>query len=54
MAALWKTWHCEPKPGVPLAELAKFAGPHSLKPGQSVSKGEILFMRADAAAPPPA
>jgi methionyl-tRNA synthetase len=54
MAALWKTWNCEPAPNVDLSTLAEFAGPHSLKPGQRVSKGEILFMRADAAAAPPA
>jgi methionyl-tRNA synthetase len=54
MGALWKTWNCEPKEGVALAELAVFAGAHGLKPGQAVSKGEILFMRADAAAAPPA
>jgi methionyl-tRNA synthetase len=54
MGALWKTWGCEPPAGVPLEEVARFAGPHGLKPGQSVGKGEILFMRADADAPAPA
>ena len=54
MAALWRAWGCEPPPGVALEQLAYFAGPHGLKPGQAVGKGEILFMRADAAAAPPA
>jgi methionyl-tRNA synthetase len=54
MATLWKTWNCEPALGVSLAELAEFAGPHGLKPGQRVAKGEILFMRADGAVAPPA
>jgi methionyl-tRNA synthetase len=54
METLWKTWNCEPAAGVPLSELAAFAGPHGLKPGQDVVKGEILFMRADSAAAPPA
>ena len=52
-AQLWKTWNCAPASGVPLAELAAFAGPHSLKPGQPLTKGEALFMRADAAEAPP-
>jgi methionyl-tRNA synthetase len=54
MAALWETWSCAPTANVPLEELAKFAGPHGLRPGQAVGKGEILFMRADAAVPAPA
>lgn len=47
MAQLWDTWSCAPKHGVPLAELAIFAGPHGLKAGQKITKGEVLFMRAD-------
>ncbi len=54
MSGLWKAWGCEPGAGVALEELAQFAGPHGLKPGQAVGKGEILFMRADAAMPAPA
>ncbi|HYE62619.1 MAG TPA: methionine--tRNA ligase [Phycisphaerales bacterium] len=54
MEALWRTWSCAPPAGVPLTELARFAGPHALKPGQAITKGEILFMRADGAVPPPA
>jgi len=49
MGQLWRTWNCEPPTGVPLSELAVFGGPHSLKPGQSIAKGEALFMRADPA-----
>jgi methionyl-tRNA synthetase len=49
MAALWRAWNCTPAAGVPLAELAAFAGAHALKPGHAISKGEALFMRADAA-----
>lgn len=40
-------------PGVPLADLAVFGGKHALKPGQSVGKGEILYMRADVKEAPP-
>jgi methionyl-tRNA synthetase len=54
MAALWRAWGCEPASAVPLEELAAFAGPHGLKPGQAVGKGEILFMRADGTMPAPA
>jgi methionyl-tRNA synthetase len=51
---LWKTWNWAPPPGVPLAELAKFAHPeYGLKPGHKIAKGEALFMRADVAEPPP-
>jgi methionyl-tRNA synthetase len=49
MADLWTRWNCTPAAGVPLSELAAFGGPHSLKPGTGVEKGEALFMRADAA-----
>lgn len=54
MAQIWQSWNCPPTPGASLEELCIFRGPHSLKPGQKVSKGEVLFMRADAAEAPPA
>ncbi len=47
MPALWKAWGCGPTEGAPLAQVAVFGGPHGLKAGGRVSKGEILFMRAD-------
>lgn len=56
MAELWRAWGCthltDPdnanSPFVaPLAELAEWGGPHAIKKGQSISKGEVLFMRAD-------
>jgi methionyl-tRNA synthetase len=55
MAELWRNWHCsplkdpdDPNSGfiAPLSELAKWGGPHSLKPGQKIEKGAALFMRA--------
>jgi methionyl-tRNA synthetase len=54
MAALWQTWNCTPPPGVTLADLTRFGGPHALKPGQGIAKGEALFMRADPAEAAPA
>jgi methionyl-tRNA synthetase len=53
MAQLWETWGCTPPVGATLEELCAFAGKFALKPGQQISKGEALFMRADPAAPPP-
>lgn len=53
MADLWKRWNCAPPPGVPLADLCKWGGPHSLKPGTPIEKGDALFMRADPAEAPP-
>jgi methionyl-tRNA synthetase len=53
MADLWRRWNCTPAPGIPLAELARFGGPHSLRPGQAIEKGDALFMRADPAEAPP-
>jgi methionyl-tRNA synthetase len=50
----WKAWGCGPAAGVPLTELAAFGGKHALQPGQSVGKGEILYMRADVKDAPPA
>ena len=53
MADLQRRWSCTPTPGVPLSDLARFAGPHALKPGSPIEKGEALFMRADPAEPAP-
>ncbi len=62
MAQLWRTWNCSPLKDpadansgfiAPLRELSVFAGPYGLKPGQAMSKGEGLFMRADPAAEGP-
>ena len=62
-AELWRSWNCsplndpnDPESGfvAPLAELARWNGPHSLKPGQRLDKGEALFLRADPAEDPPA
>jgi methionyl-tRNA synthetase len=54
VARLWKTWRCTPPEGATLADLCVFAGEHALTPGQTIAKGEALFMRADAAEAPPA
>ena len=63
MADLWRRWNCNHltnpedcnSPFVaPLDQLAQWNGPHSLKIGQSITKGEALFMRADPAEPAPA
>ncbi|MEL7473380.1 MAG: methionine--tRNA ligase [Planctomycetota bacterium] len=63
-AELWRRWNCEhltdPSDAnsafrAPLAELARFGdGAFSLKPGQTIEKGDALFMRADASEPVPA
>lgn len=62
-AGLWRTWNCghltdpaDPNsPFVaPLAELAAWGGPHGFKAGDRIAKGDVLFMRADAAEPAPA
>jgi len=57
MAELWRRWGCDhltdpnnPDSAfkAPLAELAQFGtGRFSLKPGQKITKGDPLFMRAD-------
>jgi methionyl-tRNA synthetase len=54
MSQLWTSWHCTPAAGIPLAALAQFAGPHGFTGGSKITKGEILFMRADPTAPAPA
>jgi len=62
MAELWQNWNCNhltdpsnPNSGfiAPLSELAKWGGDHSLKPGQTITKGDALFMRADTKEPAP-
>lgn len=53
MAELWRRWRCAPPGGVPLAELAQFAGAHGLKAGAPLEKGDPLFMRAEASDPAP-
>ncbi|MBM4108905.1 MAG: methionine--tRNA ligase [Phycisphaerae bacterium] len=59
MATLWRDWNCHAelldasadRPA--LESLARFAGPHALKPGAPLSRGDPLFMRADPAEPAP-
>ncbi|HSG64944.1 MAG TPA: class I tRNA ligase family protein, partial [Gammaproteobacteria bacterium] len=62
MAGLWRDWGCTHlrDPGDmnsgfvgPLRELAAWTGEHSIRVGQTMSKGEALFMRADASEPAP-
>ncbi len=48
MASLWQTWNYT-LPTATLAELATFGGSASLKPNQTIAKGDALFMRADPA-----
>jgi len=52
---LWVTWSCASSaPGsATLTERAAWMGEHSLRPGQALSKGDVLFMRADPAEPAP-
>jgi methionyl-tRNA synthetase len=60
VAQLWQAWNLHngsanaglAAKGVSLADNCTFAGPHGLHQGK-VSKGEVLFMRADPAAPVP-
>ncbi|MFN7314772.1 MAG: methionine--tRNA ligase [Phycisphaerae bacterium] len=54
MAQVWQSWHCAPPTGATLAQLCEFGGKHALKPGQTIAKGEVLFMRADTAEAAPA
>ena len=62
MAQLWRDWNCnhltDPNDHAsgfvaPLSELARWTGEHSLRVGQTISKGEVMFMRADAKEPAP-
>ncbi len=62
MAQLWDAWNCEhltdpsdPNSSLvaPLSELAQWMGPYSIKAGQSITKGDALFMRADTNEPAP-
>tara|TARA_R110000782_G_scaffold19140_7_gene52289 strand:- start:22725 stop:24482 length:1758 start_codon:yes stop_codon:yes gene_type:complete len=63
MTELWRNWNCahltDPQDAnsafvAPLSELAAWGGAHSIKKGQTIAKGAVLFMRADAAEPAPA
>jgi len=47
MASLWALWDCAPAPGATLEALCTFSGPHAMRPGQRIAKGEPLFMRAE-------
>ncbi len=62
MAQVWRTWNCRhltapenpnSRMMAPLGEMARWSGSYGIKPGQTISKGEALFMRADAAEPAP-
>ncbi len=53
MAQVLADWSSAPPAGVPLAELVRLDGPHSLKAGTAIKKGAILFQRADPAEAPP-
>ncbi|MEX0876233.1 MAG: methionine--tRNA ligase [Phycisphaerales bacterium] len=62
MATLWRVWGCEhlidpndPNSAfaAPLSELAAWDGKYGIRPGQTIDKGDALFMRADAAEPAP-
>lgn len=48
--AVFKTWTCKPVgPSTTLTDATEWEGAFSLRPGQPIAKGEILFMRADPA-----
>ncbi|MEM8758326.1 MAG: class I tRNA ligase family protein [Planctomycetota bacterium] len=53
-AELLRSWNAEPMRGVPLVELCVFNGEHALRKGQTLAKGDALFMRADPSDEPPA
>ncbi len=62
MADLWRRWNCAHLTDAndanaafvaPIAELTRWAGPHGLKHGQVITKGDALFMRADGKDPAP-
>ena len=54
MAQVLANWSSPLPAGVALETLARRDGPHSLKAGTPIAKGDILFQRADPAEPPPA
>mgnify|MGYP001027920425 CR=1 FL=1 len=41
---LWRNWNCQPKPNERFDDLVQWG---RLAPGTAISKGEVLFMRAD-------
>ncbi|GJQ29549.1 MAG: methionine--tRNA ligase [Phycisphaerae bacterium] len=53
MGALLASWGASPPAGARLEAVCEFDGPHGLRAGQRVAKGEILFQRANPADPPP-
>jgi methionyl-tRNA synthetase len=53
MIQAWRTWNCLPASGATMLDLAEWGGPHSLRPGTTIAKGEALFMRADLEEAPP-
>ena len=53
MAQVLREWSSLPPAGVTLDELVRLDGPHSLRAGTVIPKGEILFQRADPKEPPP-
>ncbi len=62
MTELWNAWNCEhltdqsdPNSAfiAPLSQLAQWNSDHSIKKGQSITKGDALFMRADSNEPAP-
>ncbi|GMV25035.1 MAG: methionine--tRNA ligase [Phycisphaerae bacterium] len=46
---IWDAWNCFPPEGAEFRHLCEFGGEYKLNPGQAISKGEALFMRADPA-----
>ena len=46
-AKVQTAWHCLPAAGATLAQQTQWNGAHSLVPGAPLTKGEILFMRAE-------
>ena len=62
MADLWRRWHCnhlsDPADAhspfaAPVGDLGARGGAYALRVGQTIEKGEALFMRADANEPTP-
>jgi len=53
MGQVLREWSCTPPSGATLAELVRLDGPHSLRAGTAIAKGEILFQRVEASDPPP-